>query len=103
MINVEQIEKDIINREKEIPENNHSMAYMLLIELKASARRWFIIALAELVIIVLIVAGMIWYNSLPVEEYTATVETDGNANTAVGIGDISNGYTNKGISENTAW
>ena len=94
MINIEEIEKDILNKEKETQseQEHHSLAYILLMEVKASAKRWFIIAIAELIIIVAIVAGMIWYNSLPVEDIT--VENDeGNANY---IGNDMNGEINNG-------
>ena len=53
-------------------ENNENMtlATELLHELKASAKRWFIIAMVELGIILAIVIGILWYVSLPVEEYS---------------------------------
>lgn len=79
MIDIKAMEQKILNDEKAEDAGNHSMAYMLLMDTRANARRWFVIALAELVVIVGIVAGMIWYNSLPVEE--VTVENgEGNAN-----------------------
>ena len=49
---------------------NHSLAYEMLKELKASARRWFILSLVELFIIL----ALIWYISLPVEEVTTQYE-----------------------------
>ena len=98
MINVKEIEDQIIGQEKNLNDEDHSLAYMLLLEIKASARRWFIISMVELFIILAIVAGMIWYNSLPVEEYTATITTDGDANSVAGIGD---NYGNTSISENS--
>lgn len=54
-------------------ENN--LATELLKELKAGAKRWFIIAMVELVIIVSMVIGIFWYISLPVEEGTDTEQT----------------------------
>ena len=58
-----------------------TLATELLHELKASAKRWFIIAVIELLIILGIAGGFIWYLSLPVEEETVSVESDdGNAN-----------------------
>lgn len=52
--------------------DNETLASELLHEVKASAKRWFVIAVVELVIIIGIVAGFLWYISLPVEEYTVT-------------------------------
>lgn len=52
--------------------DNETLASELLHEVKASATRWFVIAVVELVIIIGIVAGFLWYISLPVEEYTVT-------------------------------
>lgn len=79
MIDLEKIENEIVDREKDMSVGEHSLVYMLLLEIKSSAKRWFIIAMVELFIILGIVGGMIWYNSLPVEEIS--VENDeGNAN-----------------------
>ena len=47
-----------------------TLATELLHELKASSKRWFIIAVIELVIIVTIIGAFLWYISLPVDEYT---------------------------------
>ena len=59
----------------------HTLATELLHELKASAKRWFIIAVIELFIILGIAGGFIWYLSLPVEDEVVSVESeDGNAN-----------------------
>ena len=102
MIDIEQIENELINFEKNVSQGEHSLSYMLLLEIKSSAKRWFIISMVELFIILGIVGGMIWYNSLPVEEYNATIETDGDANTIAGIGD-NNGYDSQNISENSTW
>lgn len=52
-------------------EEQHGLAYEMLKEVKASARRWFIIALVELCIIIGIVGVFIWYISLPTEEVTS--------------------------------
>jgi len=63
--------------EKEV----HTLATELLHELKASAKRWFIIAVIELFIILSMAGGFIWYMSLPVEDDVVSVESeDGNAN-----------------------
>lgn len=57
-----------------------TLATELLHELKASAKRWFIIAVIELFIILGIAGGFVWYLSLPVEEEVVTVESDDNGN-----------------------
>ena len=58
-----------------------TLATELLHELKTSAKRWFIIAVIELFIILGIAGGFIWYLSLPVEDEVVSVESeDGNAN-----------------------
>ena len=60
---------------------NQTLATELLKELSLTARRWFIIAIIELIIILSMAGGFIWYLSLPVEEETVSVESeDGNAN-----------------------
>lgn len=59
---------------------NKTLATELLHELKASVKRWFIIAIVELVIILGIVTGFLWYISLPVEEGTViTQDTENNS------------------------
>ena len=59
-----------------------TLATELLKDVKVQGKRWFIAAMVELGIIVGIVAGFLWYISLPIEETTTTqtVETmeDGN-------------------------
>ena len=74
---------------------NEKLATELLHELKASAKRWFIIAIVELCIIVAVVAGFLWYISLPIDEVsTTTIENqDGNANY---VGGSVNGVINNG-------
>lgn len=101
MIDIKAVEEDIKAHERH-QEESHSLAYELLREVKASSKRWFIIAMIELVIILAIVGGMIWYNSLPVEDYNATIHTEGDENNVIGIGD-SYGYNSESVSENTAW
>lgn len=59
----------------------HTLATELLHELKASAKRWFIIAVIELIVILSMAGGFIWYLSLPVEDEVVSVESeDDNAN-----------------------
>ena len=43
----------------------------LLHEVKLSAKRWFAIAIIELIIILGMVAGIMWYMTLPTEEVTS--------------------------------
>ena len=75
--------------------DNEKLATELLHEIKASARRWFIIAVVELCIIVAVIGGFLWYISLPVEsdDVTTIENEDGNANY---IGGSVNGVFNNG-------
>lgn len=75
--------------------DNEKLATELLHEIKASARRWFIIAVVELCIIVAVISGFLWYISLPVEsdDVTTIENEDGNANY---IGGSVNGVFNNG-------
>lgn len=78
-------------------ENKETMplATELMHELKLNAKRWFIIAIVELVIILSMAAGFVWYLSLPINEVVIESE-DGNAN-YVGndlTGVINNGKNN---------
>lgn len=50
--------------------NENNLATELLAEIKAGTRRWFIIALVELAIIIVLSASIVWYLSLPTEEHT---------------------------------
>ena len=51
-------------------DENKTLATELLHEVKARAKRWFIIAIVELCVLVAVIAGFLWYITLPVEEYT---------------------------------
>lgn len=73
--------------------NDETLATEMLHELKASAKRWFIIAVIELFIILGITGAFIWYISLPVEECTEVYNEDGNANY---IGNDLNGELSNG-------
>ena len=78
-------------------ENKETMplATELMHELKLNAKRWFIIAIVELLIILSMAAGFVWYLSLPIDEVVIESE-DGNAN-YVGndlTGVINNGKNN---------
>lgn len=63
---------------------NETLATELLHELKTSAKRWFIIAIVELIIICGITGAFLWYISLPVEEVTIEQESDRNSFNNVG-------------------
>ena len=58
---------------------NQPLATELIKELRASNRRWFIVALVELGVIIAIIVGFLWYISLPVDEIYIDGE-GGNAN-----------------------
>lgn len=58
---------------------NQPLATELIKEIRAHNKRWFIIALVELVIIILIVGIFIWYLTLPIDEISIDAE-GGNAN-----------------------
>ena len=55
------------------------LATELLKEIQRSAKRWFIIAIAELILILAMTSGFIWYLSLPIDEVVVESD-DGNAN-----------------------
>ena len=60
--------------------DEQNLATELLKEIKASAKRWFIIALVELFLILMISGIFIWHLSLPVSEQSIeyTQEADDN-------------------------
>ena len=64
--------------------NNTTLATELLHEIKASAKRWFIIAIAELVIIAILLCGMLWYFTLPTDEQLVDISNDAGITTYVG-------------------
>lgn len=51
--------------------NNYNLATELLIEVKHSARRWFIAFLVMVILEILTITGFLWYITLPSEEITA--------------------------------
>lgn len=81
-------------------ETGGMLATELLHEIKLHAQRWFIIAVIELLVILCMAGGFLWYISLPVDEIVIENES-GNANY---IGnDLSGGlYNGKDYSEE-AW
>lgn len=70
-----------------------TLATEIFIELKNSARRWFIAFLVMCGIEIATVCGFLWYISLPVEEGVVVENDDGNANYIGGSvgGDVNNG------------
>ena len=50
--------------------NEHSLAYELLVELKHSAKRWFVAFCVMVGLEIATIVGFMWYISLPVEEYS---------------------------------
>lgn len=54
------------------------LATELIRELKAQSKRWFIIAVTELGIIVAIVLAFLWYLTLPIDQVSVD-SADGNA------------------------
>lgn len=50
------------------PTTEHSLAYELLVELKHSAKRWFIAFCVMVCLEIGTIFGFMWYISLPVEE-----------------------------------
>lgn len=61
-----------------------NLATELLHEVKASARRWFFIAMAELLVIVILVVTMLF---VPVEEYSVQQDAKDTDNTQLIGGD----------------
>ena len=67
---------------------NDNLATELLKQIKADKKRWFIIALVELAIILIIIGAFIWYISLPIDaDMTNQAVDGGNYNQLVG-GDL---------------
>ena len=79
------------------------LATELLKEIQISAKRWFVIAIVELLIILSMAGGFVWYLSLPIDEVVVEND-DGNAN-YVGndlTGAIYNGKDNSEEAASTA-
>ena len=82
--------------------DNQPLATELIKELRAQSKRWFIVAIVELIIIVIIVAGFLWYLTLPIDEISIEND-DGNA-TYIGHdleGVLYNGENNTETQANT--
>ena len=79
------------------------LATELLKEIQISAKRWFIIAIVELLIILSMAGWFVWYLSLPIDE--VVVENDDGNATYVGndlTGAIYNGKDNSEEAASTA-
>lgn len=74
------------------PMDNQPLATELIRELKAQSKRWFIIAIIELFIIIATVFGFLWYITLPISEVSVDSKDGGVAN-YVG-GNVSGGLYN---------
>lgn len=75
------------------------LATELLKEIQISAKRWFIIAIVELLIILSMAGGFVWYLSLPIDE--VVVENDDGNATYVGSDLTGAVYNGKDNSEET--
>lgn len=76
------------------------LATELLKEMQISAKRWFIIAIVELLIILSMAGGFVWYLSLPIDE--VVVENDDGNATYVGSDLTGAIYNSKDNSEEAA-
>ena len=63
-------------------EVNVTLATEMLAELKNNSKRWFIIAIIELVVIISITGMFVWYINQPIEETTETTEYTQDADTS---------------------
>ena len=58
----------------------HSLAYELLVELKHSAKSWFIAFCVMVALEIATIIGFMWYISLPVEESYTEYQQDADDN-----------------------
>lgn len=74
-----------------------TLATELLMQLKSSAKRWFIAFVVMVALEVCTIVGFMWYLSLPVEQDVTVENDDGNANYIEdsNTGDINNGTDNQ--------
>lgn len=81
---------------EEVKEEEHSLAWETMVELKHSAKRWFIAFCIMVGLEVGTIAGFMWYISLPIEESVQNIDqqTDsgGNNNGVIG-GDLNGDKT----------
>ena len=78
-------------------DENKTLATELLHEVKASAKRWFIIAIVELCVMVAIIAGFLWYITLPIEEYTIEQEATDRSFNIINGGEFNGSETEDNI------
>ena len=71
--------------------DEHSLAYELLVELKHSAKRWFVAFCVMVFLELITIAGFIWYISLPSEEYYIEQEAGDRSFNNVSGGNVTNG------------
>ena len=71
--------------------DEHSLAYELLVEVKHSAKRWFVAFCIMIFLELLTIGGFMWYISLPADEDSLiTQEADNNSFNNIG-GEVYNG------------
>lgn len=87
---------------KTLADENKTLATELLHEVKASAKRWFIIAIVELCVILAIVAGFLWYITLPVEEYTIEQDADDRSFNIINGGDFNGSAPESDLQEESS-
>lgn len=79
------------NIPKLVTDKTEPLATEMLREVKAHGKRWFIIALVELFIIISVVGLFIWYITLPGAEYSIEQAADENSYNQIVGGDFNNG------------
>ena len=80
-------------------EENKTLATELLHEVKASAKRWFIIAIVELGVLLAVIAGFLWYITLPVDEYTIEQDATDRSFNMINGGDWNGGSSESDLQE----
>lgn len=79
------------NIPKLVTDKTEPLATEMLREVKAHGKRWFIIALIELFIILSVVGLFIWYLIVPEDEYSIEQAANENSYNQVVGGDFNNG------------
>ncbi|MBQ2663122.1 MAG: hypothetical protein IJP94_06240 [Clostridia bacterium] len=73
-----------------------TLASEMLAEIKRTSKRWFIVSVVELGLILAIIGGFLWYLNTPVAETTTTTidqQSDNTSTNQVIGGDIYGGKT----------
>lgn len=78
---------------------DNRFATELLHEVKTNGKRWFIIAIIELILILILSGMFLWYISLPVEDTTITQESDDESYNQIIGGDYNGSKTDSTSSE----